>query len=192
MFAVLELATRMHGSIRLPGPFQSDFDNILGAFAFPCSVTAVSSAVVSSGVESGDLIPLRVLILEDRADFAEDLIANITNLPLASKYIIHHETNVADALHRFSNSELRASVVFDSAIEQLSRTYDVVLTDLWMPMERGGGADPQAGVRDVLFCLYIFPVHLSRNDMNYLKHVCRLKLSGFFEILKGIKDLLSV
>jgi CheY-like chemotaxis protein len=186
MFAVLELVTRMHGSIRLPGLFQSDFSNILGAFAFPCSVAAVSRVVAS-----GDLIPLRILILEDRPNFAKDLISNITDLPLASNYIIDHESNVADALHKFSNSEQRTNVLYDSAIEQLNRTYDVVLIDLYMPMERGGVEDPQAGVRVFLFCSYV-ALHLSRSNINCLTRFFRLKLLDFFEELKEIKGLLIV
>lgn len=139
-FSAIEFATRMKGSIQIPashgGNRVSEFDH-LGAFALPCV-----SSNISAKDESDLPIPLRLLILEDKPAFAAKLIAKIRQLPLAESYTIDHENNVSDALVKFSNAKQNhAGQVYDS-----NRTYDVLLIDLFMPMEPGAAEDSQAGV----------------------------------------------
>jgi hypothetical protein len=157
-FSVIEFATRMKGSVQISrsdgGHRVSEFDH-LGAFALPCV-----SSTISAKDESDLPIPLRLLILEDKPAFAAKLIAKIRQLPLAEVYIIDHENNVSDALVKFSNAKQNhAGQVYDS-----NRTYDVLLIDLFMPMEPGAAEDSQAGVCldfcctsvNVCLCLFVW------------------------------------
>jgi hypothetical protein len=137
-FAILEFITRMQGYIHVPRRSDPVLNGNLGTFAFVCTTAAVSAG------EEGVRLALRLLVIEDNLRFFENLKMKITDLPLASNYIIDHESNVADALHKFSNSEQR--VVGRNPEGDAIRTYDIVLTDLFMPMEVGGAIDAEAGV----------------------------------------------
>jgi hypothetical protein len=137
--ALLEFVTRLHGSLLIPPHRSPNSDNMLGAFALPCSLTAFSVAH-----DSVEALPLRLLIIDDVAAFAAHLVANIKRLPSSSNYVIHVESNVADALSKFSNAEPKAIDRIHSG--NLFRTYDVVFIDRFMPMERGAATDSEAGV----------------------------------------------
>jgi hypothetical protein len=143
-FAFLEFVTRMHGGIQIPRKSESRVDSIVGAFALPCSVVNVSGTDRGNAPRS-----LRFLLIDDNAQFLKKLITKIKGIPSSSQYVIHTESNVADALLNFTNAEPLAVERSDSGnlIHQLNyRTYDVVLIDREMPMERGADMDSEAGV----------------------------------------------
>jgi hypothetical protein len=139
-FAVLEFVTRMLGSIRIPLKDSSDFDHILGACALPCEVVAFQSPEPSDAP-----LPLRFLIVEDKARFAQLLISKIKDFPCSSLYVVDHAKDVAEALVKFSTGIQTAAGVDAGFVS--NRSFDVVFIDLFMPMAEGAEIDPQAGVR---------------------------------------------
>jgi hypothetical protein len=145
-FAIFEFVTRMHGSVHIPRKDGPESDPSLGAFALPCSVAAV--AVAESPTAK---LPLRFLIIEDKPMFAADLIARIKSFPSASNYTFDHEGNVADALAKFVSGGQKVDGLIPTV--KPSATYDIVLIDMFMPMERGVAVDSQAGVRVVFAAL---------------------------------------
>jgi hypothetical protein len=158
-FAVLEFVTRMHGSVHIPQQNGLDPDLLLGAFALPCVVVAAAALGPPPYTPSADL-PLRVLIIEDHPKFAAHLIAKIKAFPLASNYAIDHESNVADAHLKFSSG---------------SQNYDVVLIDMFMPMQRDATVDSQAGVC-LAFCIMFFSISVSAKadacEFRFLRRAC--------------------
>ncbi len=138
-FAIFEFITRMHGSVHIPRKDGPECDPSLGAFSLPCSVTA-AAATPSPNAKH----PLRFLIIEDKPKFAAYTIARIKVFPPASDYTFDHEANVADALAKFSSGWQSGDGRIPSS--DSNAPYDIVLIDMFMPMERGGAVDSQAGV----------------------------------------------
>jgi hypothetical protein len=93
------------------------------------------------------------LIIEDKPMFAADLIARIKRFPSASNYTFDHEGNVADALAKFVSGWQKVDGLIPTV--KPSATYDIVLIDMFMPMERGAAVDSQAGVRVVFAALVL-------------------------------------
>jgi hypothetical protein len=141
-FAVLEFVTRLQGSVHIPPKNGLGPDRLLGAFALPC-VVATAAAQGPAPYTPLDDVPLRVLIIEDQPMFAANLIVKIK--AFFPNYAIDHESNVADAHLKFSSG---------------SQNYDVVLIDMFMPMQRDAAVDSQAGVC-FAFCVMFFIISVS-------------------------------
>ena len=146
-FAVLEYSARMQGYLKIPQGADTMSEEILGAFALPCTVAPVTTPVLVEENAS-----LRLLILEDSVRFAESLKEKIKALTSACNYSFHHATNVADALAAFSSNEQLPGMAYLRAKNDSRRTFDVVLIDLFMPMEMGAEVNSQAGVSES-FCV---------------------------------------
>jgi hypothetical protein len=141
-FAVLEFVTRLHGALLIPSNIRSQHAKHLGAFALPCQVAAISTKALTLG--DAEALSLRLLIIEDNSSHAAQLIAKIKAYPQASSYVVDHESNVADALAKFSNAEHEADARVCNS--NARRSYDIVFVDRFMPMERGAREDSEAGV----------------------------------------------
>jgi hypothetical protein len=152
-FAIYEFVTRMQGCVQIPQIIGPESELFGGAFALPCSIATVAAAASPTAE-----IPLRFLIIEDKPMFAAHLIARIKNFPSASNYTFDHECNVSDALAKFSSSGQQVDPLISSA--DSSASYDIVLIDMFMPMERGAAVNSQAGVRFLFIAFGVYAISL--------------------------------